>query len=167
MVVALVASLVVFWRRLHVLVIGGGQHQASNEARNIQWSKGEAVLAAQPFGHGAGQSGIVLGFYNPGHDNYTVGSYYLSLLIDYGLIGFIAFMMFFATSAFHAGRFYFRTDDENQLILLPIAMAIIKFLAVKAVASTESSMPIVIMLVGFSFGMAARIMKSQPERNQA
>ena len=82
-------------------------------------------------------------------------------------LGFIAFMMFFATSAFHAGRFYFRTDDENQLILLPIAMAIIKFLAVKAVASTESSMPIVIMLVGFSFGMAARIMKSQPERNQA
>jgi hypothetical protein len=166
MMIGLVAALVVFWRRLHVLVIGGGQHQASNEARNLQWAKGEAILAAQPFGHGAGQSGIVLGFYNPGHDNYTVDSYYLSVLIDYGAIGFLAFMTFFATSAAHAGRFYFRADDDKKLILLPIAVTIVNFLVIKAVASTESSMPIVIMMAGFSLGLAAQIMKSQPERSQ-
>jgi hypothetical protein len=166
MMIGLVAALVVFWRRLHVLVIGGGQHQASNEARNLQWAKGDAILAAQPFGHGAGQSGIVLGFYNPGHDNYTVDSYYLSVLIDYGAIGFLAFMTFFATSAAHAGRFYFRADDDKKLILLPIAVTIVNFLVIKAVASTESSMPIVIMMAGFSLGLAAQIMKSQPERSQ-
>jgi O-antigen ligase len=162
MMIGLLAALVVFWRRLHVMVIGGGQHQASNEARNVQWAKGEGIIASQPFGHGAGQSGITLGFYNPGHDNYTVDSYYLTLLLDYGVIGFLAFMMFFATSAAHAIRYYFRTDDEGQLILLPIAVTITSFLFIKSVASTELSMPIVIMLAGFSLGIAAQIMKTQP-----
>ena len=35
---AFVAALVVFWRRLHVLVIGGGQTASSTEARYIQWA---------------------------------------------------------------------------------------------------------------------------------
>ncbi len=164
MMIALLAALVVFWRRLHVLVIGGGQHQASSDARNIQWAKGQGIIAGHPLGHGAGQSGSVLGFYNPGHDNFTVDSYYLTLLLDYGYIGFLAFMMFFMTSAAHAARFYFRTRDDDQLILLPIAVAIVNFVVIKAVASTESSMPIVIMLAGFAVGMAAQIMKSQAPR---
>jgi O-antigen ligase len=164
MMVALLAALVVFWRRLHVLVIGGGQHQASTEARNVQWETGFPKFFSHPLGYGAGQSGSVLGFYNPGHDNFTVDSYYLSLLLEYGYIGFLAFMMFFATSAAHAVRFYFRTRNDDQLILLPIAVAIVNFVVIKMVASTESSMPIVIMLAGFAVGMAAQIIKSQASR---
>ncbi len=164
MMVALLAALVVFWRRLHVLVIGGGQHQASTEARNVQWETGFPKFFSHPLGYGAGQSGSVLGFYNPGHENFTVDSYYLSLLLEYGYIGFLAFMMFFATSAAHAVRFYFRTRNDDQLILLPIAVAIVNFVVIKMVASTESSMPIVIMLAGFAVGMAAQIIKSQASR---
>jgi hypothetical protein len=87
--------------------------------------------------------------------------------MDYGMIGFLAFMMFFATSAAHAGRFYFRTDGDKHLILLPIAVTIVNFLVIKAVASTESTMSIVIMLTGFSVGIAAQIMRSQPEPSRA
>lgn len=164
MMMALLAALVVFWRRLHVLVIGGGQHQPSTEARNVQWNMGMPKIISHPFGHGAGQSGSVLGFYNPGHDNFTVDSYYLTLLLEYGFIGFFAFMIFFMSCAAHSARFYFRTEDEDQRLLLPIAVAIFNFIIIKAVASTESSMPIVIMMAGFAVGMAAQIMKSQAPR---
>ena len=160
MFVGLLAALVVFWRRLHVLVLGGGQHQASTEARSTQWAMGIPKFMSHPFGHGSGQSGDVLGYFNPGQDNTTVDSYYLTLLLDYGFIGFLAFMMFFLSTSAHAARYYFKTDDEQQFILLPIAVAIFNFVVIKAVASTESSMPIIVMLAGFAIGIAAHIIKT-------
>lgn len=160
MFVVLLGLLVVFWRRLHVLVIGGGQHQASSDARATQWAMGIPKFTGYPFGHGPGQSGTVLGFFNPGRDNLTVDSYYLTLLLDYGFIGFLAFMMFFLSSAAHAVRYYFKANDEQQLILLPIGVAIVNFVVIKAVASTEVLMPVTIMLAGFAIGIAAHIIKN-------
>lgn len=160
MAVMLLGLLVVFWRRLHVLVIGGGQHQSSTDARATQWNTGFPKFLSHPFGHGPGQSGSALGFYNPGRDNFTVDSYYLTLLMDYGFIGFLAFMMLFLSISAHSARFYFKAEDERQLILLPIAISILNFVIIKAVASTESSMPVVIMLAGFAMGITAHIIKN-------
>lgn len=160
MFVGLLGLLVVFWRRLHVLVIGGGQHQASSDARSTQWAMGMPRFTTHPLGHGPGQSGSVLGFFNPGRDNLTVDSYYLTLLLDYGFIGFLAFMMFFLSTAAHAVRYYFKANDEQHLILLPIGVAIVNFVVIKAVASTEALMPVVIMLAGFAIGISAHIIKN-------
>lgn len=56
--VVVVALLVVFWRRAHVMVLGGGQHQASSDARNAQWVMGLPKILKAPLGHGAGTWGI-------------------------------------------------------------------------------------------------------------
>jgi O-antigen ligase len=155
MLAALVASLVVFWRRLHVLIIGGGQQQASTDARGTQWAMGWPKIISHPFGHGAGNSGEVLGFFNPGADSPTVDSYFLTLLLDYGFIGLASFLVMMFLAIWYGFRAYNRAKDEHMLMLAPLTIALFNFTVIKAVSSTEGSLPIVFVIMGCVVGLTA------------
>lgn len=150
------ASLVIFWRRLHVMVIGGGQHQGSTDARIAQWEMGWPKVLSHPLGHGAGRSGDVLGFYNPGSENVTVDTYYLTLLLDYGFIGFLAFMALIGMAIWFGFRAYTKARSPETLLLAPIMIALTNFLIIKSAASTESHMPVIFILIGCLIALVRR-----------
>lgn len=154
--VVFVSALVVFWRRLHVMIIGGGQHQASTDARATQWASGWPKVLSRPFGHGPGNSGEVLGFYNPGGELPTVDSYFLTLLLDYGFIGLAAFLTLMFGSIWYGFQAYNRAREAEMRMLAPICIALFNFTIIKAVSSTEGSMPIIFILIGCVIGLTAQ-----------
>jgi hypothetical protein len=153
---AAMASLVVFWRRLHVLVIGGGQHALSTNARETQWNMGWPKIASRPLGHGVGRSGDTLGYYNPGADSPTVDSFYLTLLLDFGVFGIIFFMSIFGTVLWLGFGLHNKARSEEQLLLAPIMCSLFNFIVIKSVASTEGNLPLMFILIGCMMGLASR-----------
>jgi hypothetical protein len=150
------ALTVVFWRRLHVLVIGGGQHASSTDARETQWAMGWPKIGSRPFGHGAGRSGDTLGYFNPGSDTPTVDSFYLTTLLDYGVLGLVFFLALFATMLWYGFRLHNRARSEEQLMMGPILVSLFNFIVIKSVASTESNLPFIFIMMGCVFGLASR-----------
>jgi O-antigen ligase len=150
------ALTVVFWRRLHVLVIGGGQHASSTNARETQWAMGWPKIASRPLGHGVGRSGDTLGYFNPGSDAPTVDTYYLTLLLDYGVLGLIFFLLLFATILWYGFKLHNRARTEEQLMMAPIMVTLFNFIVIKSVASTEGNMPFIFIMMGCVFGLASR-----------
>lgn len=150
------ALTVVFWRRLHVLVIGGGQHVGSTDARETQWAMGWPKIGSHPLGHGVGRSGDILGFFNPGSDNPTVDSFYLTTLLDYGILGLVFFLLLFATMLWYGFRLHNKARTEEQLMMGPILVSLFNFIVIKSVASTESNLPFIFIMMGCVFGLASR-----------
>lgn len=153
---ALLVVLVIFWRRLHVMIIGGAQHQGSTDARATQWAMGWPKILARPFGHGSATSGNVLGFYNPGGELPTVDSYALTLLLDYGVIGLLAFVVMMAAAIWYGFEAYNRAETAEMEMLAPITIALFNFFVIKLVSSTEGSMSIVFILIGCVLGLTAQ-----------
>ncbi|MBC7519637.1 MAG: O-antigen ligase family protein [Sandarakinorhabdus sp.] len=150
------ATLVIFWRRLHVMIIGGGQHQGSTDARDIQWAMGWPKIFARPLGHGAATSGGVLGFYNGGSEMPTVDSYFLTLLLEYGFVGLFAFIAMLFLAMWYGWQGYNRTRRTDMLVLAPLIVALFNFTIIKAVSSTEGSLPIVFIMMGCIVGIMAQ-----------
>jgi O-antigen ligase len=157
----LMLTLTLFWRRLHVMIIGGGQHGGSTEARNIQWEMGWPKIFAGPFGHGAATSGGVLGFFNPGHDTATVDSYYLTLLLEYGFLGFFSFMAIMFLAMWYGWQAYNRTRRTDMLVLAPLIVGVFNFTLIKSVTSTEGSMPIIFVMIGCIVGINAQQQRAE------
>lgn len=162
---AILAMLVIFWPRLHVMIIGGAQHQGSSDARKVQWAMGWPKIFSHPFGHGAATSGGVLGFYNGGSDSATVDSYFLTLLLDYGFLGWASFVAFLVLAMWFAWHAYNRADREDMLVLAPLIMALFNFTIIKTVSSTEGSMPIVFIMVGCIVGILAQQKRADEARH--
>lgn len=150
------AILVVFWRRLHVMVIGGGQHASSTETRGVQWEMGLPKIATHPLGHGVGRSGLELGYYNPGSDNPTVDSYFLTLLLDYGPLGLLFFLALFIVVIWFGFRAHDRARTPEMKLLAPMTVALLNFVIIKSVASTEINFPIVFIMTGCILGLIYR-----------
>lgn len=140
-------GLALTWPRLRVLTFGGGQHSFSNNAREIQWEIARSRLLENPIGHGAGTGGRVIGFRN-GQGDITLDSFYITLLMDYGLIGFLAFMTLGIAAIVIGLKLALQSDDPEAQLAGPAAIAIISFLVIKSVLTQSENVPIFFMLVG-------------------
>jgi len=144
--------------RIKAKVWGMGQYDDSNQARIDQWNMGIPKIITHPFGHGVGTAGEVLGFHNLA-GTLTIDSYYLAVILDYGIIGFISFFSIFVVSALHAGRYSLRItdDDRDGAFLLPLAASVVSFLAMKTFFAQDDNNPIVFMMVGIIVGLTHRL----------
>ena len=137
---------------LAVAVLGGGQHQNSDDARLAQWTMGLHKLPSNPIGHGAGAGAAALGFYSPAGD-LTVDSYYLTLLMDYGVMGAVSFLVFFAAAMIIGCRTYLRAPRGSEIELAgPIGLSLLNFIVVKLVLSQESNHWLAFTLAGAVVG---------------
>lgn len=148
-------ALMFTWPRLHNMTIGGGQHQPSSEARKAQWAMGTPMVERNPIGHGPGRAGGTLGYTNLGGD-LTIDTYYLSLLLEYGVIGFFSFMALFGSQLYYGLRMFLIADPGEETLVGPTTVALLNFLVIKAVLSSEFNIPIAFILLGFIFATAWR-----------
>ncbi|KPF78442.1 hypothetical protein IP88_03775 [alpha proteobacterium AAP81b] len=147
-----VALLVIFWRRAHVMILGGGQHQASSDARDAQWTSGWPKVFSHPLGHGVARSGEVLGYTNLDGE-LTIDTFYLSCLLDYGLLGLFTFLGLFSLPMWFGYRVYMDARTKEQELAIPMAIGLFNFVVIKAVLSSEGNIPLAFALLGFIVGL--------------
>lgn len=134
--------------RLRAEVWGDGSQQASTESRLVQWEMAIPKLLRNPVGHGMGTSGDTLGFAN-GAGVVTIDSYFLSILLEIGVVGFILYYGLFLRGIWLATRTVVSSGEDQEIrLLLPIAVSLINFVIVKAVLSQDANHPMVFMMLG-------------------
>ena len=79
-------GLILFWPRLHNVVLGGGQEAYSNQSRIDQMHTAWPKIVSNPItGHGVGNTGDIIGYYTPGSQFPTVDSYVLAMAAETGI----------------------------------------------------------------------------------
>lgn len=144
---------------LRVRVFGSGTAQSSNDARQIQFDMAPPVILQSPlFGHGPGRGAEALGFITPG-GLVTIDTYILSVVLDYGLIGFALFFGMVIAALWVSFRLAIQTlpkldghrpEHKRREIsfLLPLAAMLAAFLMIKGVLSQEENHAILFMAYG-------------------
>lgn len=150
---------------VRVRTLGGGSTGFSDHARQIQFSLFWPKLFKNPFGYGAGQSGIVLDFKSPG-GLVTVDSWFITTGIDYGVVGLICFFGMFMYTFYLMGQTYLKSDTKEGEMALPIACAIAVLFVIRLVLSQPDNVPLIFMVFGMAIALYARTIAA-PRRIEA
>ncbi|MBX9820507.1 MAG: O-antigen ligase family protein [Afipia birgiae] len=161
--IAIGIGVVLLVGRVRVKVLGGGQHQWSNQARFDQMSMAfEKIWASPMFGFGSGQGAAQVGFVN-GEGMVTIDSYYLSILMDYGIVGFFAFYGMFAYAIARSVKLAFGSGDfDIRGLSAALGIFLSEFVVIKLVLSQEANHPLAFIVLG---AIATVAYASRPKEN--
>lgn len=157
-ILALGVASTFFVRALQLKVWGGGAQQASNRARGDQIEMGLPMILKNPIGHGAGQGAETLGYLGGG-GKLTIDNYFLSIGLEYGVVGFIAFYGMFGYAAWHAGRqaLSMKEDADREFDLFaPLSIALTTFIVIKSVFSQQENHSIAYAMLGMVVALTYR-----------
>jgi hypothetical protein len=148
---------ILFIHRFKILIFGDGSHANSTAARAEQYALGLQKFLAWPFGYGIGMGGETLGFGRDIAGFMTIDTYYLSVVLEYGIAGFIVYYGMFAIAIYEAGRRGFSNSSKNpdRGFLLPITVSLVAFIVIKSVFSQQDNHPIVFMMLGATTALSA------------
>ena len=154
---------VFFVRRIHNLFLGDGSQQASNDARVAQLTNAIPMIVSHPWGHGIAMAAVTLGFRAP-DGQITIDSYYLSILLEYGIIGFVVYYGLVALSLYQAGQCWLNgTSTEKEFTLfIPLMLSLFNFCVIKLVLSEEDTHALVFMMLGMIAALAFRLKELRP-----
>ena len=130
-------------------VWGNGPQDASNEGRKIQIQMGIPKILHAPWGHGIGMGGAALGYFTPSGRG-TIDNYYLSIALEYGVIGFIVYFGVFVSAIYYAARWKILSNPaiREYNLLVPLAIAMANFIVIKSVFSEQGNHPLVFIMLG-------------------
>lgn len=149
-----------FVGRIRRRIWGDGSQAASDESRSIQWAMGLPKIATHPFGHGYGRAAQDLGYVQPG-GILTIDSYYLSLLMDFGLLGLVVYFTMILRAIWISARTAVMHKVAGELgLLLPMAVSLTNFVIVKSVLSQDANHPVVFMMLGGVVALSYRAMQA-------
>lgn len=151
----------VFVGRIRNVVWGGGETVSSTESRKQQWAMGLHLLAKNPIGHGVGRAAETLNFHEPS-GLLTIDSWFLSALLEYGVIGFSVFFAFCGFAIFYAQKalYYSRKVDHEIGLLVPASISVANFILVRTVYSEEANFPLTFMTLGMVVALVFRLKKA-------
>lgn len=152
---AALMGLVMFWRRLHNIVFGGGDTAASTDARFIQWNLAVPHILSNPVtGHGGGMAGELVGYYIPGNPIPSVDSYVITLLVEHGVPGLLLFFGMIACGVWIGVRIYLTYKSEWASVAGPIACSLIAFAVYRMALSQQENHTLFFLLVGLVFAIS-------------
>lgn len=143
------------WRRLEVMVWGGGAAQSSTDARKAMYEMGVPMVLHNPVGHGIGMGMTTLGYTSPDGE-LTIDTYYLNAALEFGVVGLAMFFAIFALAAAKAGWIGMRTKNAELMFAVPACIALVNFLISKTVLAQQENHPLAFMLVGLVMAVAWR-----------
>lgn len=134
--------------RLRVMTLGGGTHVASTQGRLEQAAAAGPVLMQSPiFGYGPRQGGLALGHTNQGGE-LSIDSYLLSMLLDYGIAGFLVYYGMFLFAIARALQVGSRFRSGEMALVLPTTVALCVWIVAKIVLSQQDSTTLSFMFLG-------------------
>lgn len=164
---AMLVAVVFTVPRVYVTILGGGRTQASNIGRTEQFAAAPDVFIQSPiFGYGSGQGAEQLGFTNQA-GQLTIDSYVLSMLLDYGIAGFICFYGLIIASGIAAARIAVTRSDKYSSMGIPIALFMLAFVQIRLVLSNEFNIPLLFMMLGAVVALAHNARNAGPEGSVA
>ena len=140
------------------VVWGTGATADSTQARFGQWQAGLPKILARPWGYGLGQAAPTLDW-TIASGLVTVDSYYLTLALDYGVIGLLLYVWSLLVGLAVAVRLIFEkaADKDRELgLILPATISLANFVVIKAVFSQPDNHPLIYMLLGLVTALAYR-----------
>jgi hypothetical protein len=154
----------IFIGRVRAKIWGTGQYNDSTQARYDQLHLALPKMLTHPLGFGVGQGAQAIGYYTPA-GLLSVDSFYLSLVMDLGFIGLIAFLTMFLYLCWKSALVTIHSYDENSetSFLMPAAISLVAFLIIKLVFAQEDSHPIVYVICSM---MVALLYRNQISTNQ-
>ena len=147
--------------RLRRIVWGGGETAASTEGRKDQLRAALPIIGRNPIGHGPGMAAQTLGFREPS-GLLTIDSYFLSIVLEYGVIGFLIYYGMFAWGAGRAIRTGMTTPPEKRelSLLIPAGVSLVVYILIKSVFSEEGNNSLAFIILGL---VCALLYRSQTE----
>ena len=109
-------------------------------------------LLSHPFGFGVGRGNEALGYVNLAGKG-TVDTYFLTVMMDFGILALPLFLLTFLIPAWLAFKYYGDAKTPEQEILAPLSIAIINFIIVKSVLTSEANIPLAFAYVGCIIGL--------------
>jgi hypothetical protein len=143
--------------RLRARIWGDGPQASSDEGREDQVRMGIPKILSHPWGHGAGMAAHTLGFTEL-NGFVTIDNYYLSVALEYGVLGFLAFYGLILMGTWYAAKWAFvRPRDGEHGLLAPLAIALTTFIMVKSVFSQQDNHPLIFMMLGMVAAFVLRL----------
>jgi len=157
-----------FVGRVKLLVWGNGTQQASTDSRKEQYIMGLPKVLKHPFGSGAGMGGDTLGYFNEAGEG-SIDTYYLSVALEYGIIGFLVYYGIIIYSIYLASTYALKREaaDKELGLLAPISNALINFLVIKSVFAQPSNHTLIFMMLGAIVALVYRLQKITTEDRAA
>lgn len=146
--------------RLRNMVWGGGAQAASDAARQTQIDLGLQDLLVRPWGYGMGRAASAIGFTSP-TGIVTIDNYFLSIALDFGVIGFFVFYAIWLIAIFRGGRIGVEETDYTRMWMIPAVLSLTNFFVIKTVFSQQEghSVPFAIL------AMVVAMIWASPHRN--
>ena len=152
-----------FVGRIRAEVWGNGAQTASNDARVEQWEMAIPIILRNPFGRGTGQGADALGWANQA-GTISIDSYYLSVLLEWGVIGFLLFYGLMLRGVWVAGMIVVKHQVEREVrLVIPLAVALLNFVIIKSVLSQDANHPLAFMMLGAVLALGYRAAKTSAE----
>jgi O-antigen ligase len=133
--------------RLRAVVWGIGITQASTDARKEMYRLGLPKVLDNPFGYGLGRGGVVLGYFSPG-GQLTIDTYYLALLLEIGVAGFLVYFCLFIYAIFRGVIFTARQERLEDSYVFPAVIVLVNFVIIKSVFAQMDNHPLVFLILG-------------------
>lgn len=147
-----------FIGHLHAVVWGNGYQAASNQSRVDQIRMGLPMVLHRPWGYGIGRAAETVGYTNS-EGFLTLDTYWLSIALEYGVIGFIIYYGMFVLAIWDAGRTALRAprSDREAGFLVPAAISLCIFIVGKSTFSQQDNHPVVFMILGMVAALKFRV----------
>lgn len=136
-----------FVGRFRSRVWGNGAQQASTEARQEQIAQGMPLIASRPWGYGLGQAADTLGF-SDGDGLLTIDTYYLSVALELGILGFIVYYGMFLWAMGKGAISLPKSKSRDTDFIAPVTIALANFVVIKAILSQQENHPLAFLLLG-------------------
>lgn len=133
--------------RIRRRVLGGSEHSASNEGREAQWDMAMPVILRNPIGHGSGTISKYVPYTNLAGE-YSMDSYPINLLVEFGVPGFLLFFGMLICAAVVGVRIYMRADNNEEELAGAAALALVSFMTTRLVLSSGAGLAFAFPFVG-------------------
>ncbi|ODT87847.1 MAG: hypothetical protein ABS78_09695 [Phenylobacterium sp. SCN 70-31] len=158
--VAFIAAVLIV-PRLRMMTLGGGQHQASTEARYAQWAEGIPLVLSHPWGFGIARGAPALGYTNPG-GVMTIDTYWLLTALDYGLVGFFLFYGAYLIAMWKGFWTIARGVKAREvLLLIPLTISLFVYVVIKSIYAGVENQSITFIMLG---AVAALVYRANAEK---
>ncbi len=143
-----VIGLILFWRRAHNMVLGGGMASYSTEARYEQWDLSIPHILSNPItGHGFDLGGIIIGNGTQAQ-GFTIDSYALSLMVETGIPSLILFFLLGLSAIWYAVERNLDDSSRNGALHGAFAGVISGFLAYRFFLSQHENFTLIFIIYG-------------------
>ncbi|WP_230461286.1 O-antigen ligase family protein [Sphingobium sp. CAP-1] len=153
--------------RFRISVLGGGTQAASDQGRREQMMLAIPKIMQRPInGYGVGQAPQALGWTNPQGD-ISIDSYALTLLLDYGIIGFICYIGMVGTAITQGFKLGMSANSEEGGYALAAGVTLCAWLVCQTVLSQEDNASLAFMIMAIVVALAYRRSKSEENPSYA